>query len=127
MIVYNPKTGITMGITTSKNGKSMCFAEEILDLTNDSIVLLVTDDNPSTADNTVESPTENIVVDKFNAAEDASKSDSEKSYMGVATMVNIFRLMTVFNHTWNVAYYFKCGSFDGKDLIETINHRHYNL
>ena len=38
-IAYNPKTGIPTGITASKNGKSMCFAEEILDLANDSIVL----------------------------------------------------------------------------------------
>ena len=54
-IAYNPKTGTPTGITASKNGKSMCFAEEILDLANDSIVLPVTEDYPSTPDNTTES------------------------------------------------------------------------
>ena len=98
----------------------MCFAEEILNLANDSIVLPVTDDNPSTVDNTVESPTENIMVDKFSTAEDASELDSEKSYMCVATMVNIFRLKTAFNQTWNVAYYFNCGSLDGDELLRQL-------
>ena len=120
-IAYNPNTGIATGITASKNGASMCFAEEILDLANDSIVLPVTDDNPSTTDNTAESPTENIEVDKFNADEDTtSEVDSKKSYLGVATMVNIFRLRTAFNQTWNVAYYFNCGSLDGDELFRQL-------
>ena len=119
-IAYNPKTGIPTGITASKNGKSMCFAEEILDLANDSIVLPVTDDNPGTADNTAESPRENIVVDNLSATEDDSELNSEKSYLGVATMVNIFRLRTAFNQTWNVAYYFNCGSLDGDELLRQL-------
>ena len=63
---------------------------------------------------------ENIVVDKFSAAEDASDLDSEKSYVGVATMVNVFCLRTAFNQTWNVAYYFNCGSLDGDELLRQL-------
>ena len=71
-------------------------------MANDSIVLPVTDDNPSTQDNTAESPTENIVVGKLSSAQDDSGLDSEKSYLGVATMVNIFLLRVFFNHILTV-------------------------
>ena len=35
-------------------------------------------------------------------------------------MVNIFRLRTAFNQTWNVAYYFNCGSLDGDELLRQL-------
>ena len=63
-VVYNPKTGIPTGITASKNNKSMCFAEEILDLANDSLVLSTPDID--TIDQSLEKDDSNKLGDDTN-------------------------------------------------------------
>ena len=89
-VVYNPKTGIPTGITASKNNKSMCFAEEILDLANDSLIL-------STPD--IDTTEQSLEKDDLNKVNNDTNLESDKTYLGVATMVNIFRLRTAFNQT----------------------------
>ena len=119
-ITYNPKTGIPTSITASKNGKSMYFAEEILYLANGSLILPTMNNSSPTTTNTIESSMEDIVVDKFREAQDESELNSEKSYLGVATMVNIFYLRTGFNETWNIAYFLNYGNMDGGELLRQL-------
>ena len=100
-VVYNPKTAIPTGITASKNNKSICFVEEILDLANDSLIL-------STPD--IDTTDQSLEKDDSNKLDDDTNLESDKTYLGVATRVNIFWLRTAFNQTWNVGYFFNCGS-----------------
>ena len=86
----------------------MCFAEEILDLANDSLILSTPD-----TDTTEQS----LEKDDSNKLDDDTKLESDKTYLGVATMVNIFWLRTAFNQTWHVGYFFNCGSLDGDEVL----------
>ena len=110
-VVYNPKTGIPTGITASKNNKTKCFVEKILDLANDSLVL-------STPE--IDTTDQSLEKEASNKLDDDTNSESDKTYLGVATMVNIFRLRTAFNQRWNVGYFFNCGSLDGDEVLRQL-------
>ena len=86
----------------------MCFAEEILDLANDSLIL-------STPE--IDRTDHSLEKEASNNLDDDTNLESDKTYLGVATMVNIFRLRTAFNQTWNVGYFFNCGSLDGDEVL----------
>ena len=97
-VAYNPKNGKTMGFTSSKNGRNMSFAEEIMDLANSSVCSSADDDN------------------SFSNKE----LEQSQHYVGAATYCNIWRARTDYNQTYNVGYFFSCGDMDGDDVVKQL-------
>jgi hypothetical protein len=81
----------------------MCFAEEILDVASASL-------NEEAETNTEEQDSNTVEDDE----------EERGTYVGAATFANVFRLRTCFNQTWNVAYFFNCGSLDGDDIVKQL-------
>ena len=77
--MYNPSTSKECGFTASKNGTSMCFAEEILDVASASL-------NEEAQSNPEE-------LDSNIPEED---NEERGTYVGAATFANVFRLRTCF-------------------------------
>ena len=91
---YNAKTGKEIGFTSSKNGKMMNFAEEILKIAKESC---------SMDDDTIRNEDEEL-----------------EKYVDAATYANVWRLRTYDNRTWNVGYFFNSGSLDSDDLVKQL-------
>ena len=102
-VMYNPSTSKECGFTASKNGTSMCFAEEILDVASASL-------NEEAQSNPEE-------LDSNIPEED---NEERGTYVGAAISANVFLLRTRFDQTWNVVYFSNCGSLDGDDIVKQL-------
>ncbi|OEU06332.1 hypothetical protein FRACYDRAFT_254884 [Fragilariopsis cylindrus CCMP1102] len=102
-VMYNPSTGKECGFTASKNGTSMCFAEERLDVGSASL-----------------NEEAEINLEELDSNIPEEDNEERGTYVGAATFANVFGLRTCFDQTWNVVHFSNCGSLDGNDIVKQL-------